>query len=131
MRILVTGSRRWSDADVVNQVLFNYRMTAGIGEPVTIVHGHCPTGADAMADLWTVSAHSVDPDVALPERHPAKWDVYGPAAGPLRNQEMVDLGADLCLAFVEPGSRGTRDCIRRARAAGIDVVVHTVTVDNF
>jgi hypothetical protein len=131
VRILVTGSRRWPDADLVNKVLSNYRLTAGVGEPVTIVHGHCPTGADAMADLWTVSAHSVDPDVALPERHPAEWDVYGKAAGPLRNQEMVDLGADLCLGFLMPDSRGTRDCIQRARDAGIAVVVHTPAVDNF
>jgi hypothetical protein len=34
---------------------------------------------------------------------------------------MVDLGADLVLAFPLGKSEGTRDCIRRATAAGIHV----------
>jgi hypothetical protein len=34
---------------------------------------------------------------------------------------MVDLGADLCLAFPMPRSRGTWDCVRRAKKAGIVV----------
>lgn len=43
-------------------------------------------------------------------------------AGLVRNQLMVDLGADICLAFPLPGSRGTWDCMGRAEAAGIKVI---------
>ena len=42
-------------------------------------------------------------------------------AGPIRNAEMVALGAEMCLAFHRAiaASRGTKDCARRALAAGI------------
>jgi hypothetical protein len=57
------------------------------------------------------------------ERHPADWDRYGDAAGPRRNQEMIDLGSAFVVAFHPfiKNSRGTRDCARRAIAAGIKV----------
>ena len=42
-------------------------------------------------------------------------------AGPIRNQEMVDGGAAMCLAFhrVISLSKGTKDCGRRAIETGI------------
>jgi hypothetical protein len=51
----------------------------------------------------------------------ADWDRFGKRAGPIRNAEMVAAGAMLCLAFHRflPGSKGTKDCARRALAAGI------------
>jgi hypothetical protein len=47
------------------------------------------------------------------------------AAGVLRNTWMVEHGPkpDVCLAFPGPGSRGTWDCVRKAAAFGIEVVV--------
>jgi hypothetical protein len=40
---------------------------------------------------------------------------------PMRNKEMVESGADLCIALNRTiqTSRGTRDCFRQALAAGI------------
>jgi hypothetical protein len=50
----------------------------------------------------------------------AEWDKHGRAAGPIRNQQMLDDGKpDLVLAFA--GGRGTDDMCRRAREAGIEV----------
>ena len=86
---------------------------------VTVVHGDAP-GADTLAKQV---AEEYGMQV---EAHPADWRKHGKAAGPLRNQRMVALGADICLAFPEPGSRGTLDCMRRAEAAGIGVVDHGV-----
>jgi hypothetical protein len=42
-------------------------------------------------------------------------------AGPKRNQEMVQAGADLCVALHRSieASKGTKDCVRQAMAAGI------------
>lgn len=116
MRILITGSRDWTDEHAILGAL------ARLGaerERATIVHGDCPTGADAIVKRLAEEA-------GIPhEPHPADWKKHGKAAGPIRNQEMVDLGADVCLAFPLGDSRGTRDCSLRAERAGIKVIVHT------
>jgi len=57
---------------------------------------------------------------------PALWGQYGKAAGPIRNQQMLDEGRpDLVLAFHDDieHSKGTGDIVRRARKAGIPVEV--------
>lgn len=59
------------------------------------------------------------------EAHPAQWSVHGRAAGPIRNQAMVDTHPDLTLAFMCDGSRGTADCVRRSQAAHIRTLVWT------
>jgi SLOG family YspA-like protein len=113
-RILVTGSRDWEDRE-----LFRFVLSAA-AEPylpdVTVVHGYCLAGADAMADEWA-RAHSLQP-----ERHPADWDRHGKSAGPRRNGEMVRLGADICLAFIRDGSRGASGCAALAESAGIRTI---------
>jgi predicted Rossmann-fold nucleotide-binding protein len=51
----------------------------------------------------------------------ADWHAHGKAAGPIRNQKMIDEGKpDLVIAF--PGGRGTADMVRRARVAKIKVI---------
>lgn len=57
------------------------------------------------------------------ECFPADWETYGKVAGPIRNQRMLDAGADLVLAFPGPASKGTWDMVRRAEKAGIVVEV--------
>lgn len=114
LRVLVTGSRDWTDERAISDAL--RAIGSGIAsQDVTVVHGHCPTGADAIADK---AARIFGMNV---ERHPADWSL-GKKAGPLRNQKMVDLGADVCLAFPLPGSRGTKHCMGAATKAGIPVL---------
>lgn len=71
-----------------------------------------------MAKAWC----RTQPDV-IEEAHPADWKRHGKAAGMIRNREMVALGADLCIAFPLPQSKGTFGCIREAEKAGIEVQV--------
>lgn len=118
MRILVTGSRVWTREDLVRGAISQY-LADVTPEPdwtdIVIIHGACPTGADLHAARW-----AYDFDVRQ-ETYPANWEMYGKRAGPFRNQQMVDAGADVCLAFPLGASHGTRDCMRRAQQAGIYV----------
>lgn len=117
MRVLVTGSRYWVDRDAIYSAMIAQWDKAGRG-PMTLVHG-AAKGADTLA---ASVAHELGWDV---EEYPADWDTYGRSAGPIRNAEMVKLGADVCLAFPFTNSRGTIDCMRRAKVAGIPVIVRT------
>lgn len=116
MRFLVTGSRHWDDVPAVETALGGYWFAMAHGRSNTVlVHGEC-TGLDTIAaQLWR---RWNLPD----EQFDADWDNLGKAAGPIRNQMMVASGADVCLAFPMPSSRGTFDCMRRAACAGIPVV---------
>jgi len=128
-RIIVSGSRAWPDEHTVWLELAVYlNGQCEKGSTLTVVHGDCPTGADHFAHRWVALPMDDYVDVTVvEERHPADWDRYGKAAGPIRNREMVDAGADLVLAFPLPGpwsrSRGTWDCVGAAEAHGIPVQV--------
>ena len=111
MKILVTGSRTWTDVGVLE---FALRRVCAAYDPqaIVIVHG-AAQGADLLAAKY---AHRHD---LRTERHPADWQRYGKAAGVIRNAEMVAAGADLCLAFIRDGSRGATHCADLAEKAGI------------
>ena len=116
-RILITGSRHWGDAAAVNKALLD--ATNGMDRArVTVVHGNAQ-GADRHAGN-AAEFYGMNVEV-----HPADWNKHGKAAGPIRNQKMVDLGADICLAFPHPTfkSVGTRHCMKAAEKAGIPVKV--------
>lgn len=118
-RVLVTGSRAWTDEAAVRTALTKaWRV---LGRPFVLVHGGCPTGVDRIAADWAIEHHCA---YITAERHPADWKTHGKAAGPIRNAEMVNLGADVCLAFPLGESHGTRGCMALAEKAGIPVVNH-------
>jgi hypothetical protein len=116
-RILVTGSRDWEEPRLVRQWVGYFAeraRCAGYGPKV--VHGYCRKGADEMCDRFCR-----EQGIAV-ERHPAIWrpfGIYNPQAGLLRNREMVDQGAFVCLAFIRNGSPGATHCADLAEAAGI------------
>jgi hypothetical protein len=113
-RLLVTGTRYgWDQDDLVRALSWAYHELGS--QTAVLVHGGA-SGVDYQAStLWAYWK--------LPtEAHPALWDELGTEAGPIRNSEMVALGADLCLAFPKIGSKGTYDTMRKAAYAGIRVV---------
>lgn len=122
-RLLITGTREgWNDGDL-RTLLYEHRAALLMGQvPVTLVHGGA-RGVDQQAALiWSSWGEPV-------EEHPARWDLHGKGAGPMRNQEMVNAGADRCIAFILRGqSRGTMDCVNRARLAGIDLFTYERTI---
>lgn len=132
MRILVSGSRSWTDVDTIWGALdILAEQARGLGETVTVVHG-CAVGADIIADRWVRDCAAKGWPVHA-ERHPADWKLGRRSAGHERNRVMVDAGADVCLAFVGPctssrcritephGSHGATGCIELAERAGIPV----------
>lgn len=113
-RILITGSRDWTDQATIWQALADAVRSIPVDRELVIIHGACRVGADEIAHEWARGYG------ARIECHPANWTKHGRAAGPIRNKAMVDLGADLALAFIKDGSRGASHCARLAEQAGIE-----------
>lgn len=82
-----------------------------------VIHG-AAMGADRLAGRWAEWK-------GLPvQSYPITsldWQRWGHAAGPIRNERMLVEGRPaLVVAFA--GSAGTQDMVRRALAAGVEVV---------
>ena len=141
-RILVTGSRDWTDQekseDALNAALALLGSTA---RESVLVHG-AAAGADGL-----LAAAAARIGMAT-EAHPADWNSHVAScppshsgqrvckgAGHRRNAAMIAAGADACLAFpthgyhLAPGedrtrtSRGTWDCAEKAKDAGLPTLV--------
>lgn len=124
MRVLLTGSRNWDDARTIRAALDAVAFGAeGAGyDRLIVIHGACPNGADAIADMW-VRSWPLGELTVTAERHPANWQQKGRRAGIVRNEAMVKAGADLCLAFIRDDSPGATHCAERAGEAGIPLRV--------
>lgn len=121
MKLIVTGSRNWTDSFQIRSALDIF--TAYQGYPNTLVHGDCSSGADFIADQIGMEGNDqylVSWDIV---RYPADWS-QGKKAGPERNRRMIDenLDADYVLAFPLGESRGTRHCMNYAASKGLTVV---------
>ena len=116
-RLLITGSRYFNDAALMYAAISDAVSTLrGFGfTRIVLVHGGA-RGADTLA---AQIGRSIGLEI---EAHPARWDVFGRAAGPVRNREMVELGADLVLAFPVGESQGTRGCMQLAQEKGCAVI---------
>jgi hypothetical protein len=128
MRIIVTGDRNWYASDLAEQVI--NRLLVRYGPGLVIVHG----GATGIDRSFAEACGELGVEQ---EAHPANWEEmdhpeavirydkrnrpYNANAGPIRNAKMVAEGAGMCLAFHRAISacKGTKDCARRAIAAGI------------
>lgn len=124
MRVLICGDRHWTDYrfiylwveelirvhEEVHHILKDY--PNGM-EPLIIIEGEAD-GVDMMA---RVAAEELG--IAV-EKFPANWKKHGKAAGPRRNQQMLDEGKpDVIMAFHDDveNSKGTKDMIERAKKA--------------
>lgn len=109
--IIVCGGRRYNKTATVVWALDRIALAHKIGRVVT---GGGP-GADALAAHWA-RARGVTYVAEPPD-----WKAHGRAAGPIRNQRMLDDWApSAVVAF--PGGAGTADMVAKARAAGVPVL---------
>lgn len=107
-RFAVTGGR-----DFTNRPLIEAALKHIPPRDAVMVHGAARGADNIAAHTWVTMGGTCEP-------HPANWDKYGQAAGHIRNQEMVDSGLDLLIAF--PGGNGTANMVERAKKAGVRVL---------
>lgn len=115
VRVLICGDRDWSCFRCIRALVVT------LPKDAVVIEGEA-RGADRMA---RIAAEESLLEV-LP--FPAKWDSYGPSAGPIRNREMLKVGAPTrVVAFHNDiaQSKGTKHMVETARAAGVPVEVRT------
>lgn len=106
MTVIVTGGRKYADRARVYAELDRL-------DPTLVVEGGA-TGADALAAEWA-SERGVQV-----RAYYADWHQHGRAAGPIRNARMLAMHPT-AIVLVFEGGVGTADCVRQARAAGMEV----------
>lgn len=107
MRVLVCGDRHWNDYKIIRRELLNFP------KGTVVIHGNAK-GADSIAGAITLELGLKE------EKYDAEWDIYGKAAGPIRNRRMLHEGEpDVVLAFHKDieSSKGTKDMVSIARNA--------------
>ena len=147
-RVLITGSRDYADrqtaSDTLGAALALFHDPAGAAAAASAAQHVVVHGAARGADL--LLAGVAKEHGCLAEAHPARWDEHGGCwckdlsgrcgyAGHRRNQEMLDLGADVVLAFpmhprrlpagvsTKNTSRGTWNMVEKAMSANVPVLV--------
>jgi len=113
LRVLICGDRNWNNFKVIE----DYILT--LPKETIIIEGDC-RGADKISG-YLARQHGYHV-IAVS----AKWEKYGLAAGPIRNQEMIDTyKPDLVVAFHNhiEDSKGTKDMIERASRYGIEIKI--------
>jgi len=113
VRALFCGQRTYTDRETI------FKAIMGLTRESVVIHGGAK-GADYIAHEMAIKC-GLGVEVYF-----ADWKKDGKAAGPIRNQRMIDEGKpDIVYAFFNnrKESRGTEDMIRRAEQAGIPVVV--------
>jgi hypothetical protein len=115
MRVVVSGYRYLTDKALVESTLEQFNITM-------LIEGGA-TGADQLARNWARQR-----GIPVMEYF-AEWNRFGSGAGPIRNQRMLVEGRpDLLIAFLAPGSRGTKNMIEQAQKRGLKT--HIVKVEE-
>ncbi|QOT19263.1 SLOG family protein [Paenarthrobacter sp. YJN-5] len=124
-RLLITGSRGWTDRAVIRDALRDWWDSTGRDPEAILVSGKCPKGADRICEeIWAHNGLTL-------ELHPAKWrkadGSQDMAAGYTRNKAMVDTRPDHLIAFILDKSGGASHCLRYAQKQGIPTTVYEAT----
>ncbi len=103
MKVAIVGSRDFKDLSFVEREMLRIIPLSNIE---LIVSGGAK-GVDTLAEEFA-SKHEIKTKIFN-----AEWEKYGRAAGPIRNAKIVD-EADLIIAFLAKGSKGTKSTINIA-----------------
>ena len=117
-RIVVAGCRNYYNYEEAN-VFIEYCIKKNCpNDTVILLSGGC-RGADALGERYAKeNGLSV-------EYYPAEWEKYGKAAGPIRNQIMVD-NCDYVVCFWDNKSKGTKSLINYTKKTGKPLFVKII-----
>lgn len=111
-RVLVTGSRQWTDWLLPGRVAYHFHEACP--KSPTLVNGRC-RGADIIfRTLWLQRG-------GLVEDYLPDWS-KGLGSGHTRNRLMVDSGVDICVSF-NLGTPGTTGCQEYALSKGVPTFI--------
>ena len=110
--IVVSGSRGWTDKEIIRQRILE-------AQPTLVVQGGCNKGADKLC-------REVCEEEGIPcETESAKWKRYGKAAGGIRNAAMLSAWSPSeVLVFWDGKSKGTANMINVAALNGYPLQVN-------
>lgn len=114
VKLAIVGSRNFNDYKKLEKEVDGIRSDVDV---TLIVSGGCK-GADSLAEKYAIS-NNIPISIHKPD-----WDMYGKAAGPIRNKLIID-EADIVLAFPQKGviHSGTRNSISLANKAHKKVII--------
>lgn len=119
MKLIIAGSRDYNNYEVIKRTIDHTLKKEGVPLEGLIVFSGGAKGVDKCGEWWAKER-------GVPvERFPADWELYGKAAGPIRNEMMAE-EADMLIAFRKNKSPGTTDMIKRAKQHGLVVVSYRV-----
>lgn len=113
MKVIIAGSRNFSNYGILKT--YCNRVLSNVKEEIEIVSGTAK-GADMLGEQY-----AIEMGYKL-TRFPADWNLFGKAAGAIRNKQMADY-SDALIAFWDGRSRGTLDMIYKAKQAKLKLRV--------
>ena len=124
MRVLVCGSRTFSDKEYLFKCLDEIKSRFIFD---VLIEGEA-SGADSLAREWAELNH-------IPVlKFPANWKLYGRAAGPTRNRQMIKEGKpDAVIAFLDKPlseSKGTKNMLTQSKKASLIIEIRELRVDT-
>jgi len=133
MNVGIVGCRSFCDYDVFKEKMQSWEVFKEVSsekryfreEPLfkryTIVSGGA-TGIDTLAEQYAMEFKN---NLIVFKVSKDEWSRYGKAAGPRRNNLIVDT-IDTLVAFPSNKSKGTWDIISKAMTKGISVYIYWI-----
>ena len=115
MKVIIAGSRTITDRKIVEEAIRKS------GFDIDIVICGCAMGVDQIGKNWAemrnITIYSF----------PAKWEKYGKAAGPIRNEEMAK-NADALILVWDGKSKGSANMLKQAKKYNLKIYERVVNI---
>lgn len=114
MKLIIAGTRDFDDYEKMRKEVDAFLKKHQVDAPEIVSGG--AKGADALGERYArEKGYAIN-------RFPAKWNLFGKAAGPIRNEKMARY-ADACIVFWDGESRGTRSMIALSKEYELELSV--------